>query len=91
MLPGGFQLPLALILEQYICYEQTDIAADSGETDAYALLDAYVSKQMLMGRMLASHYLRHCSEAGNYVRGIYICEEMIGKLRKEELEIKNGK
>jgi len=83
-LPGGFQLPLALITEKYIRYELTDDSELWQEPDT-VLADHYLQEQMVTGQILSASYHTITVNDLCQLRGSYICEEMIGVLRKEEI------
>lgn len=89
-LPGGFQLPLALIYERTVCYEDTVSAVRKDDLTLTDLADRYLRDQMLMGRILESHYKQLPSDDSYCFEAVYICEEMIGKQRQEEIGKENG-
>ncbi len=81
-LPGGFQLPVALVQEQWFYYEmETELVP---EDIAAALLcgyaGRYLEEQMIAGQILH----RHESVSGYTLDANYICLEMIGQIRYEE-------
>lgn len=84
-LPGGFCLPVALIREKCVFYEIVVVPLEADDTHIQSLLDTHLQEQMLMGRILSSDYRQITVDDGNLYKAIYICEEMIGKLRKEEI------
>jgi len=90
-LPGGFQLPLALIRKTQIRYVETEENLIYEQNALFTLADAYLSEQMLMGQVLSSYFQQIEETDLCGVKGVYICEEMIGMLRKEEIGKENGK
>jgi hypothetical protein len=84
MLPGGFQLPVALICEHEITYKtETDVLVDTSWLDAYA--QTYIRSVMVSGRILNCSVTQSCAtDVVNY-KGSYECYEMIGIPRYEEI------
>lgn len=84
-LPGGFRLPFS-ILKETRNYCDTQAATRDDET---AWLEEYIryylQDQMISGRIELSDYI--CESTGdNYrMQGRFICTEMIGKKRLEEI------
>lgn len=88
MLPGGFALPVTLIVEEYSYYAPADAAA--AEPDAAALLTQY-AQQYLKSQMVAGEILsEQTTIAGNRLYGQYACLEMIGRERNEEFFYTDG-
>ncbi|MCD7755073.1 MAG: sporulation protein YqfD [Firmicutes bacterium] len=86
-LPGGFQLPIAIVTEEWVYYSES--AQATQEADASALLsgfaDTYLRSQMVAGRILSGTEST-ASDAGVMVlEGEYSCLEMIGQERSEEI------
>lgn len=90
-LPGGFQLPLAVISEKSICYSQTAVNEKLSEKEVVFLTNQYLESQIVAGQVRSSCYLSIKGEEAYGIKGIYVCEETIGKLRDEEILINNGK
>jgi hypothetical protein len=82
-LPGGFQLPVAMIFEKTIKYSESESPSWMDESELKILTEGYLKSIMLTGRVLASSYCPIADNGGTSIRGTYICEEQIGKLRKE--------
>ena len=89
-LPGGFRLPLAVICVKTEYYAEEDAVGDIDESELQLLTDSYLKRQMLMGRILSAKYELILDANTCGMKGIYICEEMIGKIRKEETLKENG-
>lgn len=86
-LPGGFQLPVALIVEETIHYENTvqNTSAVSAEAMLLDYAESYLSGQMVSGTIL------NRSEAVEQLQDIYVlnaqytCRELIGRAQSEEI------
>lgn len=86
-LPGGFQLPAALAVET-LYYREAQTGPVAPE-DARALLEAFAG-DYLRGQMVAGSILDRrddlVQEGGVFrLRGEYACQEMIGRVRSEEM------
>lgn len=86
-LPGGFQLPLAIVKETVISY-QTDIAEIS-HSQAQQLLrksaSHYLMQQMVAGRVDREDVSVKSTPQTFVLQGIYYCNEMIARTRTEEI------
>lgn len=85
-LPGGFRLPLALIIETRITYEY---AIDSAAEDAASRWLTQFAGRYLTGQMIAGEICRRAenmerSDNALVLHGYYECLEMIGQTRYEE-------
>lgn len=92
-LPGGFRLPFAMCVEEYVPYE-THIWEASPLTAEEQLYDfAYRSllQQMVAGKILDAKQAVVPEEGIYRMNGTYACTEMIGKLRQEQIGDTNGK
>jgi len=92
-LPGGFQIPLALCVEEYFSYET--LPSDIPEWEAEAALkefaDKYLSQHMVAGKIISSLQTVTPENGGYRLTGEYACIEMIGKVRQEQIGDTNGK
>lgn len=90
-LPGGFALPISLITEELIYYSSETLTLP--ETDMSWLesaVDAYLVSQMVAGRILSKN-TELSNESGLFIlEGQYTCNEMIGRLKNEEIILPNG-
>ena len=87
VLPGGFQLPISIAVEQYD-YRNTDsisVAADTSQLCVEDFALAYLSRQMLSGRVLHKSESGALGEVVYTLTGKYVCLEMIGRERSEEI------
>lgn len=86
-LPGGFRLPIAIVTETYICYEEsTSISTAEQVRDDLALFaGAYLRRQMVAGKIVTKEE-SFSNENGVFrLFGEYGCVEMIGRERSEEI------
>lgn len=92
-LPGGFRLPFALCIEEYVSCEMSAsrIPQVYAQERLAEFADSYLSQQMVAGKILnAVQTVTH--EDGSFrLKGNYACTEMIGKLRQEQIGDTNGK
>lgn len=91
-LPGGFQLPFALLEERILNYQYVDPtpAVRIEPTNPRTYADAYLLNQMIAGRILSADIITETDENLLKLTGRYACIEMIGKIQKEELTDYNG-
>ena len=86
LLPGGFQLPITLVTEQWTCHEE--IVAELDENTAGAILadyaDDYCQEQMVAGQIRQKYESLSMDDGVFRQYGKYICTEMICKTRTEE-------
>ena len=86
-LPGGFVLPVALVKETYLSYE---ISTETISTEDVSEIlsrraQAYLSRQMVAGKVLSKIESVSCNEETYLLTGRYACIEMIGKEKNEEI------
>ena len=91
-LPGGFQLPMALAMEEYRIYETEPSRMEEsalGDTLARCASD-YLREQMIAGTIESQDV--SITPEGDVMRlaGKYICTEMIGKVQIEQIGENNG-
>lgn len=92
-LPGGFRLPLALCVEEYIFYQNEEKTIPEQEA-AHKLSD--FAQRMLMQQMVAGE-IRNKAETTALqddlftLKGMYVCVEMIGREQQEQIGDTNGK
>ena len=93
VLPGGFQLPISIVVERW-CYRSTHSVTTASESPQLCTEDfakAYLSQQMLSGKILGKFESGDVGDAVCTLTGRYICLEMIGRERSEEIIKHNGK
>jgi hypothetical protein len=86
-LPGGFILPIAIVTETYIYYDDRESVAvgDLEDTELPQLVRSYLSSQMIAGRIVNADVNISRQEDSILLSGKYECLEMIGQERLEEI------
>lgn len=91
-LPGGFCLPIAVTVEEYLIYESNEAALS--EQEALELLEsfsqAYMQQQMISGRLLQWKQDTILSKDAYFMQADSVCFEMIGRTKSEETILDNG-
>lgn len=91
-LPGGFRLPVAIVVEA--CYLYETASASQAQEDAQLLLEdfaqRYLTEQMVAGEILLRYQKITMQEDLVILQGYYACEEMIAQVRNEEIIKPNG-
>lgn len=92
-LPGRFRLPVSLRVETYETRESTLVKLTDAE--ASALLEAfaarYLPQQMIAGRIQQTQQTIHRNGDIYRLRGGYLCQEMLGREKREGNGEPNGK
>ncbi len=88
-LPGGFQLPLALVITQVIDTETAEAAPKDPEALLQNCAARYLQTQMIAGRVQSAGEVFLIQDGLCRLDGVYGCCEMIGISRPEEIH--NGK
>lgn len=83
-LPGGFQLPVAIVTEAYIFYDLEQKQFESPDDILQPFMEDLLRQRMTAGRILAHSLMMTEDEELYRVDGIYGCYEMIGVLHQEE-------
>lgn len=92
-LPGGFQLPVAIVTETWIIYDCTEITLEEEQLTEQLSLYAreQLKRSMIAGTILSAseeiHSLGDCYQ----LEGQYACQEMIGRVQEEEIITPYGK
>ena len=85
-LPGGYQLPIAIVTEVTTYYDTADLSME--EESAQQLITQfsgrYLTGLMTAGQIQQKFETLEWTEAVCILRGRYACVEMIGKTRHEE-------
>lgn len=86
-LPGGFQLPIAIVTETWIDYESAAPAATMEENSRTmsSLAQDYLRSQMVAGTILSKDESFSQQDGFLLLYGKYGCLEMIGQERSEEI------
>jgi sporulation protein YqfD len=91
-LPGGFRLPVAVVLERITYYEE---AAQTAGKDELSWLnnagEAITKSNMIAGEITTSNSFVHVLDDTAILRGMYRCREMIGRIHNEEIFTEYGK
>lgn len=91
-LPGDLQLPVAIVKETWYTYdaEAISVSQESAQNAMTQFAEDYLKQQMLGGSFLQKD-IRLSQEPDVYIlRGEYLCLEMIGRVRSEEIIGSNG-
>ena len=92
-LPGQFRLPVSLRVETYEIREST--SAKLTDPEASALLEAfaarYLPRQMIAGRIQQTQQTIQRNGDIYRLRGGYLCQEMLGREKREGNGESNGK
>lgn len=87
VLPGGFQLPISIVIEQW-SYYKTDIVTTSSEPPEICAQEfswEYLTNQMICGKILGKVENKSIEDTVYTLTGRYICLEMIGREQSEEI------
>ena len=82
-LPGGFRLPVILLTEVYTYRESVLMQTEEPTMSEFA--QSYLRQQMVSGMILSMSERIHQREGVFCLEGKYICTEMIGRIRNEEI------
>ena len=91
-LPGGFALPAALCVDTFVLGQMQTVSLDA-EKAQLALnrfADDYLGEIMVAGSILEKETAFLKSDGCFRLSGAYVCTEMIGKVRREEIGEANG-
>ena len=86
-LPGGFQLPIAIVTEKSVSFDKSTFSATQEETRSYLteFAQRYLHSQMVAGRILTKQEQMSQADGLLCLDGEYGCLEMIGRERNEEI------
>ena len=92
-LPGNFQLPIAICVDRYACYEmqKSKIPETDVQIQLRAFSDAYLHRQMVAGQILQKQYHFSFADGLYKLESNYLCTEMIGREYREQIGVINGK
>lgn len=92
-LPGGFSLPVALCVDSYWEYEET--VRQSGQTAAQKEMlefsQSYLKQQMVSGNIVSMETSFSEVPGAYCTTSQFVCTEMIGRIRLEEIGDTHGK
>lgn len=91
-LPGGFRLPVALCIETDITWEITcrDLSQGEAEADLKEFAGDYLLQQMIAGSLQSRTETITRRDSCFRLEGVYVCREMIGRVRQEQIGETNG-
>lgn len=86
-LPGGFQLPIAIVTETWLDYEKSTPTATTEQSSNMLsdLAEIYLRGQMVAGTILSKEEKFSQQDGVLRLDGEYGCFEMIGRERSEEI------
>lgn len=86
-LPGGFQLPIAIVTETWIEYEKSTptVTTEENSNTLSEFADSYLRGQMVAGKILSKDQKFLQQDGAFWLEGEYGCLEMIGRERNEEI------
>ena len=82
-LPGGFRLPVILVTEAYTYRQSAQMQIEEPSLSNFA--QSYLQQQMVSGAILSTDETVRQMETAYCLKGKYICTEMIGRIRNEEI------
>lgn len=90
--PGGFQLPFGIAIEQWVDREEDANAVISAapSVDILALTEVYLFSQMISGSVLSSYASVDSTDDYIKLNAHYDCLEMIARVQNEEIIGANG-
>lgn len=91
-LPGGFQLPVVLLVEELVCrnVQTTNAQVQDVSNVARETARNYLLGQMISGSILTHELIDEADDDVYVLTGEYRCSEMIGRMRSEEIIQSNG-
>ena len=85
-LPGDFYLPVSVIKDTSVGYEAAAVTPQIQEEMLANLAEKYVRSSMIAGEIRGSRVTSYADDDLIRITGIYLCDELIGKLQNEGLE-----
>ena len=86
-LPGGFELPVALVKETILTCDTTNEACGNADELLYNFAASYLQKQMVAGTIDHRQESIRSTNGAWELAGSYICREMIGKRQQEQIGV----
>jgi len=86
-LPGGFQLPVGLVVEhtEYYTSKEVETAAFADEAFIYRSAEDYLRSQMISGYVAEADYTVEQTDGCGVLSGSFRCSEMIGRIQFGEI------
>lgn len=91
-LPGGFQLPVALVTEVWTYHdcETVQLTREQSLEQMSEFASVYLKRHMIAGQILSARESEAERDGSYCLEGVYACQEMIGRVQKEEIMQPNG-
>ena len=91
-LPGGFRLPIAVCIDQYLDYElqKAFVPEHEAQLQLQNFSEDYLMKQMVSGRIIGQKQRLTGSEGLYRLECGFACTEIIGKEQREQIGVING-
>ena len=90
-LPGDFQLPVSLIVQRCISYSILNNDDQSVPSWLEGYCEDYLIRHMQAGQILHKQLLASCNSDACILDGSFLCKELIGQFRNEEIIDNDGK
>lgn len=90
-LPGGFQLPVTLTVEEYTDAERMPVEPERAGEGLSEFARTYLQEQMVSGTVLNHQETITTAQGLIRLTGEYVCTEMIGRVRQEQIGDLYGK
>ncbi len=92
-LPGGFRLPVAIAVDSYTSRttEMIQVPEEEGQQLLSEFAGRYLFCQMIAGEITRAEQVFSRKDSLLYLNGQYICTEMIGMVKAEQIGEYNGK
>jgi len=90
-LPGGFALPISIIRETVISYENAEQIPIITEEEQWLeyVSQTYLKSSMIAGKVVSAQTELIRGDGFSCLRGLYACIEMIGEVRYEQMLLKD--
>ena len=92
-LPGGFQLPVGIAVEQWTVYDNQSVSTvlETADTSAQQFAQDYLREQMVSGQIITQDLTEDRTDELYCLYGRYTCQEMIGRVQSEGIIVNYGK
>ena len=92
-LPGGFRLPVAVCVDRFRDYklQESVIPEQEARQRLRKFSETYLLQQMVAGQLRCRQQILSCTDGLYRLDSSFICTEMIGKERREQIGVINGK
>ena len=83
-LPGGFRLPVSLLIQEWIYYDPATVDSEDCRSYLTSFAEEYIAGQMIAGKIEQAQTLFTQINGCTRLDGVYNCLESIGQVRMEE-------